>query len=120
MEVLVMEGPYMLTESEIESHLSENNPGSFALGRIDDDKNLVVMFVGRDDEDVQSELKDWIGRSNEYTHFKYSYASDGKDAFISQCENYHDFGTENQLDNEQHPQPPKGSDSTCPRCTKFD
>ena len=29
MEVLVMEGPYMLTESEIESHLLENTLAPF-------------------------------------------------------------------------------------------
>ena len=55
-------------------------------------------------------------RVDEIIKFKYSYASNIKEAFEKECKNYHDFGGWDSLDNIYHPARLEGTDYKCPIC----
>jgi len=55
-----------------------------------------------------------IGVDAGYTHFEFGYAPSAEDAFLTECERYHELGGISGLDNERHPAPPHGAACTCP------
>ena len=118
MASLGMNGPYDLTTSEIDRVITKTSAGNYALGYVNDDNVFIVQYVGRSDSDVNGRLKTWVGKK--YKKFKYSYASSPKAAFEKECENYHDFGESEKLDNSMHPDRPNESGWKCPRCKIFD
>ena len=116
MASLGMQGPYDLTNDEIDNQVTKTSAGNYALGRVSNG-TFYVNYVGRSDTDLNDRLKDWIGK---YKKFKFSYASSPKAAFEKECINYHDFGGKEKLDNEAHPDRPDNSNWKCPRCNIFD
>lgn len=116
MASLNMNGPYELTTSKVNSVVTRTSAGNYALGYVNSDNVFIVKYVGRSDSDVAARLKQHVG---EYKSFKYSYASSPKAAFEKECINYHDFGESKKLDNSIHPDRPKGTYWTCPRCNIF-
>lgn len=92
--------------------------GNYALGHIDDNGFFLVCYVGRTiEQSLKVRLGQHIGEDNaRYTHFKFSYAETPLDAYLKECENYHDFGENRRLDNERHPQKLKNDDTLCPVC----
>jgi len=120
MAKLYMDGPYELTTESIDNTVTRTSPGNYALGR-DTEKGLLVYYVGRSDDDVGGRLKGWVGeKPGRYAYFKYSYATSPKAAFEKECQNYHDFGGKEKLDNASHPQRSEGTDWECPTCDIFD
>lgn len=115
---LNMYGAYELSDNDIRSQVTKISAGNYALGYQNQEGYFVVKYVGRSDSDVANRLKQHIGE--DYSHFKYSYASSPKAAFEKECENYHDFGGEEKLDNEIHPRRPNDSNWKCPKCNVFD
>lgn len=118
MASLGMNGPYDLATAEVDMVVTKTSPGNYALGYVNDKKTFIVQYIGRSDSDVNGRLKAWVGKK--YKKFKYSYASSAKAAFEKECDNYHDFGESDELDNSSHPDRPDGSGWKCPRCTIFD
>jgi len=104
-------GPFQLTVPGIETHLQDDSPGVYALGNTRNDLFL-VSYVGRAD-DLKEGLKSHM--TGPYRQFKFAYALSDEDAFLKQCELYHDFVG---LDNSQHPCPPPGMQLRCPACKK--
>jgi hypothetical protein len=115
MASLEMKGPYKLSVQNIDRAVSRISPGNYALGYSSDDK-FIVKYIGRSDSDVNQRLKQHV---DEYSSFKYSYASSPYDAFKKECVNYHDFGEAKKLDNKNHPDRPDGSGWKCPICDIF-
>jgi hypothetical protein len=129
MASLDMDGPYALTVDEINRKVKMTGPGNFALGHMTRDKKFVVRFVGRDDADIRQALLGSVGRESkrslfgrilgqemENDSFKFSYAQDADAAYEKHCRSYHGFNSNNQLKNDRHPKPPKGSGLKCPVC----
>jgi len=112
MASLGMKGLFNLTSREIDSQVTKTSPGNYALGRVSENK-FYVYYVGRSDTDLNGRLKDWV---DEYDKFRFSYAASPKAAFKKECQNYHDFGETDKLDNKQHPQRPDDSNWKCPVC----
>ncbi len=109
-----MNGPYSLTRENIAYHVTRTSAGNYLLLNRRGD----VRYVGRSDTNVRDRLLQHVG--GRYTEFKYSYATSAKDAFETECRNYHDYGGDN-LDNDIHPDRPDNSlNWKCPRCNKFD
>lgn len=106
---------YSLTNSEINSEVTRTSEGNYALGYIDGG-SFYVNYVGRADNDLAKRLKEHTG---DYSRFKYRYATSPKDAFEKECENYHDFGENKKLDNDQHPERPDGTSWKCPGCGRY-
>ena len=119
MTSLNMNGPYELTSKKIDEVVTKTSAGNYALGYFSD-STFYVRYVGRSDNDVNSRLQAWVGKSDRYKHFKYSYETSSKAAFEKECKNFHDFGGSKDLDNEQHPQRPKGTNWKCPVCDIYD
>lgn len=119
MATLNMQGPYPLTVDKIDEIVTRKSPGNYALG-YSDEKSFYVRYVGRADTDVNARLKYWVGKKDNYKEFKFSYASSPKSGFEKECQNYHDFGGTDKLDNEIHPDRPDGTDWECPVCNIFD
>jgi|SRR5690554_2076317 len=118
MASLGMNGPYDLTNQKIDAVITNKSAGNYALGYVNEDKTFIVQYVGRSDSDLNGRLKTWVGK--EYKSFKYAYATSPKAAFTKECENYHDFGGKDKLDNKSHPDRPNGSGWKCPKCDIFD
>ena len=114
---LEMNGSYLYTLENIDSNVTKESAGNYALGYRDDKQIFRVQYVGRSDSDVATELKTYL--SNGYKRFKYSYATSPKAAFEEECRNYHDFGGKKELDNERHPRRPDDSGWKCPYCSVF-
>ena len=113
MTTLNMNGPYELTTEIIDEVITKKSSGNYALGYLANQK-FIVKYVGRADSDLNDRLKDHVDES--YEMFKYSYATSPKAAFEKECENFHDFGGANTLDNKIHPDRPKETSWKCPRC----
>lgn len=130
MASLDMDGPYALTEQEIRRVVSEPLPGSFAIGRMTNDKRFLVRYVGRDDKDLRQALLKWVpaakgssgllgrlkGGEPPNDCFKFSYAMDATAAFEKQCRAYHAFNQQGRLKNGGHPKPPGRGRMDCPIC----
>ena len=54
-----------------------------------------------------------------YTAFLFSYGASSRAAFDKECENFHDFGRTERLDNVGHPQRPAQTEWLCPRCNFY-
>jgi hypothetical protein len=106
-----LDGPFVLTNTKIDSVVTEISPGTYALGRVKDDGTFVISYIGRSDSDLNSRLHNWDGH---YSHFKASYFLTAKAAFEKECMLYHMFGENRSLDNEIHPACPANSYWKCP------
>jgi hypothetical protein len=102
-----MNGPFGFTSDEIDDLVAGDRIGNYALGVMRDD-TFIVKYVGRSDIDLKAELTRRLILG--YPKFKFSYADSEKDAFEKECQNYHDFGGKEKLDNERHPDRPDGMD----------
>lgn len=112
MTSLRMLGPIDLTTDNVDNLISARSPGNFALGHIKG-KAFIVKYIGRSDSNLNNHLKKYIG---DYPTFKWSYASSIKAAFDKACQNYHDFGGSDALDNKTHPEKPEGEYLICEIC----
>ncbi|NOR43963.1 MAG: hypothetical protein GQ534_00120 [Candidatus Delongbacteria bacterium] len=112
---LNMTGPFVIDTATIDKEVSKTSAGNYALGKKNNKGGLTVQYVGRSDDDLNVRLKDYVNHKK-YTHFKYSYATNAKAAFEEECRNYHDWGS---LDNDIHPDRPKGKNYQCPYCDNF-
>ena len=113
MGLLNMFGPYDFTIVEIDKRVTKKQAGNYALGYVNTESTFIVQYVGRSDIDLNAELKNRTS-NKKYKRFKYSYAKSVKEAFDKECNNYHDFGGKESLDNEIHPARPDGTDYDCP------
>lgn len=119
MPSLDMGGSYEFTSEKIDDVVTKKSPGNYALGyQSEDGKSFVVRYVGRSDTDLNQELK--ANLNPKYKRFKYSYATSPKVAFQKECQNYHDFGESEGLDNKKHPDRPDRARWKCPVCDVFD
>jgi hypothetical protein len=103
-------GPFQLSERGIDANLQSRSPGVYALGDVQNSL-FIVRYVGRSDTDLRTGLKTHI--AGPHSQFKFTYALSPRDAFLKQCELYHDYIG---LDNSQHPCSPPGINLICPRC----
>jgi len=115
-----LRGPYQLTNVMIDLYVEENKIGVYILGEIKGNHELTIFktrYVGRaEKQDLRDRIKDW---KEEYSGFKFAYASTKKDAYLMECELYHELGgLKGKLDNKQHPDAPDGTNWKCPKCPK--
>src|SRR5579863_395230 len=108
-----LSGPYALTNAGIDAAVTRTSAGAYALGADNGGGALSISYVGRSDADLNARLKQHVGK---YTHFKAAYYDSAKAAFQKECHLYHDFSPPG---NSIHPDRPKNSNWTCPRCTTF-
>lgn len=111
-----MEGPYELKAEKIDEVITKTSAGNYLLGHTRKGE-FKVQYVGRSDSDLNKRLKEHVG---DYWSFKFCYASSPKAAFERECEDYHDNGGADKLDNKFHPGRPDDTDWKCPRCPCFE
>lgn len=114
MASLGMNGSYDFSLASVDAEITEKKPGNYALGYKKNSK-FIVKYVGRADSNLNKRIKDHLPKED-YKLFKYSYASSAKAAFEKECQNYHDFGGKEKLDNKIHPDSPSGINRKCPVC----
>ncbi len=107
-----MKSSYVLTAKSVDYEITKISAGNFALGFETESGLFVVQYYGRSDTDLNSEIKNWIGK---YKRFKFFYASSPKSAFVKECKNYHAFDKK-KIDNKIHPEKPENTDLVCPYC----
>jgi hypothetical protein len=110
---LGMQGPHDFGADKIDEVVTRTSAGNYALGDLEN-STFIVRYVGRSDSDVNKELKSKL--DSKYSKFKFSYATSPKAAFEKECQNYHDFGGSENLDNKVHPAKPAGMNWKCPVC----
>ncbi len=115
MASLNMEGPYPLTDTDVDDQVSQYFPGNDVLGH-SEANTFIVQYVGRSDVYLNTILKKWL--SGKYKDFQFSYADSPQSAFDTECRNYHDFGGKENLDNVIHPQKKMGFTWQCPVCSQ--
>ena len=119
MQSTAIEGPYSLTQQRIAEAVTRTSAGNYALGYVQ--KNgFCVLYVGRSDHDVAKVLRSWVNQHPRYKAFVFSYAPSSRAAFDKECEDFHDYGGIEGLDNPRHPIRPPKADWLCPRCELFD
>lgn len=119
MPSLDMVGPFEFKPEVIRTFVTSDNPGNYALGYLNDKNMFIVKYVGRsDDEPVRERILQHLMDKNasEYSHFKFSYETNTTKRFIKECKNYHDFGENEKLNNDIHPDSPNGLNLVCPYC----
>lgn len=115
MPTLKMNGSYKLDSETI----NKTSSGNYALGYTKD-KTFYVKYISRSDSDLRVRLLSHV-LNGRYKEFEYSYATSAKTAFEKECQNFHDFGGIENLDNDIHPDRPSNSkDWECPVCDIFD
>jgi hypothetical protein len=102
-----------LTTASIDANITRKNPGVYVLGPSDPRGGVTVNYVGRSDTDLAARLKTHVGK---YTHFVFATATSASDAFVKECEMYHEWSP---TANEAHPARPENSLTKCPRCRTF-
>ena len=95
--------------------MTRTSAGNFALGRMEEN-GFCVLHVGRDDHNVAKRLRSLAGWHPRYKAFVFCYAPNQRAAFDQECEDFHDFGGTERLDNLTHPERPAGTEWLCPRC----
>lgn len=107
-----MAGPFRLTASNVESHTWPDRPGVYVLKQSRDGP---PRYVGRSDSDVRRRLNTQA-RETGYKFFTVEHKKTALDAWKREAHLYHYH--KRKLDNDVHPNPPKGH--SCPRCSLFD
>jgi len=102
----------------IDEVVTKISAGNFALGR-GETGVFHVSLVGRDDQDIAKRLHSLVGRNRRYKDFVFCYAPDQRAAFDRECEDFHDYGGTERLDNLAHPKRPMGTEWLCPRCNFY-
>jgi hypothetical protein len=109
-----------LTVQAIAEVVTQACPGNYALGYVDGNR-FCVLYVGRSDADLPKELRKWIKEHRpRYKAFTFSYAPCAKAAFEKECEDFHDLGGTERLENVSHPQRTARTDWLCPRCNYYE
>lgn len=97
-----MNGPHELSNNQIDKVVKKGSIGNYALG-YSKNSSFYVKYVGRSDDDLNSRLKKWVGK---YDQFKFSYANSPQGAYEKELRNFNDFGGIDKLDNEITPDKP--------------
>lgn len=106
-----LDGPYKLGFDQINAMVNPDKAGVFALGYGAMGGVFYVNYIGRADDDLRSRLLDFIGSDVE---FKFRVIATSKEAFVKECELFHDFRPPG---NRLHPVRPPLSGWVCPRCS---
>lgn len=130
---------YPLTK-ELVKALVGKKAGNYALGVIIKTKQIdpktgkkktynkfITRYVGRSDSNLQEEIiqqgiKLKVDKEGNpiYTYFAFSHSKiKAKTAYLMECENFHDFGGTQKLDNIRHPKRPKGFNKKTLACVKI-
>lgn len=107
---IALKGPYRLTADGIDEAARDVKKSAFALGYEDFEGRFRIEHVGRCEADLRSALRDLIGTNS---MFKYVETPSDRASFEAHCELYHKFKPPG---NHLHPDRPKGTNWTCPRC----
>lgn len=75
-----------------------------------------MRYVGRSDTSVKRRLLDHA-REDDYDYFFVEHKKMPIDAFVRECNLYHRHV--NTVENEAHPNRPRGYRGPCPRCHEF-
>lgn len=108
-----LQGPYRLSFDAIDAAVTCKSAGVYALGHVDAQGRFCINHIGRSDVDVRSRLLDYIGSD---ALFKYGYFASSQTAFEKECQLFHDISPPG---NRLHPDRPKGTMWSCPRCRIF-
>lgn len=108
-------GPFDFDYDTIKVRVDARKIGNYALGYESESSNKGFMpkYVGRSETDLKKELSAKLRtRSPNRKKFMFSYCTTSREAFEKECKNYHDFRS--QLENENHPPRPEGTNYPCP------
>ena len=129
MPSLNMRGPFILTDEEVNNRVESGRIGNYAYGYLQEREGrqiFIVRYVGRSLTDLREEIKGRHKSEAKFTpidceYFKFSYAVSVREAYEKECQNFHDFGEQESLLNEDHPSKPTGNVSyhcPVPGCAK--
>lgn len=105
-----LNGPFALGKSEIDTAVTRQSPGAYALDQSHDTGPFHITYVGRSDTDVNARLQEHVGK---YKRFKFEYYESAEQAYTKECELYHDFNPPARI---AHPSRMTGTKWKCPRC----
>lgn len=107
----VLFGPFNLKKEIIREKVPQKKGNYLFLSSLG-----VVKYIGRSDSDLQTEILQQMDtyRANGCTQFKYSLSESVRDAYETECRDYHNYGGKDKLNNRYHPDEPEGHHYPCP------
>lgn len=109
------EDPLELTKDVVRGNVPNIKGNYLFLKKVD--SKYYVKYVGRSDKDnLQNEIDQQMDtyRANGCTHFTYKSADTVREAYETECEEYHKYGGKEKLNNRYHPDEPDGHKYPCP------
>lgn len=100
-------GPHSMGSDTINSVVSANGIGCYALGYISDGE-FYVTRIGRSDKNLRNRL---LSYGDKYPSFKYGFFDSVRACYEKECQLWHDFRPD---DNPYHPDKPDGMTLSCP------
>lgn len=104
-----MRGPYPLTLPQIGLLIYPKRIGVFLIYN----EKKEVIYVGRSDEDLAKELKEYITKG---IFFSYEYAINSQENYLLECRYFHRYKNNPNFSREDHPIPPPNIELKCPVC----
>jgi hypothetical protein len=111
-------GPHSLKPQKIAEVVTKTCAGNYALGRVQEN-GFCILYVGRSDDDLAKQLHSWARQHTRYKAFVFSYAPHPRAVFDKECEDFHDLGGTERLDNAEHPKRPAKTEWPYPRCDLY-
>ncbi|MEO0078023.1 MAG: hypothetical protein ABIK86_03380 [candidate division WOR-3 bacterium] len=106
-----MRGPYALRPLQVDISVPCRVGGVYCLGR----EPRQITYIGRAERDLREALK---AHAAEYLYFWYEPALTPREAFITQCYEYHRHADRGGLKDVSHPVAPDRVEQKCPVCGK--
>jgi hypothetical protein len=106
-------GPWPLTNAAIDNMVPKGTPGTYYIGRVDDEKKFLYVKIGRDDVCVNTRLKSYVKNAEfaKWRYFKFQKWATAREAFEEESRVFHDArGLKNLI----HPARPDGQNIHCP------
>jgi hypothetical protein len=99
-----LQGPYLASAVSLVPYVQ--SPGVYVLSR----DGRTAHYVGRSDTCLAARVAASI-QAGRYTHFWFAFRSSPMQAFLAECELYHEYSP---ADNGNHPAVPIGAQWRCP------
>jgi hypothetical protein len=104
-----MRGPFALRPLHVDISVPCRVGGVYCLAK----EPRRVCYVGRADHDLRDAIK---AHQNQYLYFWYEPALTPRDAYVTECYEFHKRSAEGGLVDTRHPVAPDKLDQKCPVC----
>lgn len=104
---------YVLDRKSVTTHIPAKKLGTYQLGEIDDQQNIIWSYAGRSTTCVQRRLLKHASKKK-YKLFRVQYWNSVEETFDHECLMFHLY--RDIITNKKHPDAPRGLPYACKYC----